>query len=231
MFLSIMHLLAKVLTSSVYNAFRHLQEKIEFWTNVWGFSMAPIREMALREPLVDSVSAELVVTSVANLASININTMTEKDISFLANFELVMRRDDHMHAIALWFDVYFDSSHKKVRSPLSSNPVFVHLLFTSLVSRAEKKAIYMAVIIIIIIIIIIIVDACSASISDCNSSSSSSSVCTPEGPYGSSNGGLPIPMWGCDLCSNGLPPESQLSWLSGRHLIISFWYSGMFGTS
>jgi protein arginine N-methyltransferase 1 len=92
----------------------HVQEKIEFWTNVWGFTMAPIRKMALQEPLVDTVSEELVVTSVANLCSININTMTEDHIPFSATFDLVVRRDDHLHAIALWFDVYFDSSHKKV---------------------------------------------------------------------------------------------------------------------
>jgi hypothetical protein len=45
-----------------------------------------------------------------------------------------------------------------------------------------------------------------------------SSVCNPQEPYGSSNGGLPAPMWGCDLCSNG----------HGRHptritIQLAFW--------
>jgi hypothetical protein len=65
-----------------------------------------------------------------------------------------------------------------------------------------------------------------------NTSIKYSSVCTPEEPYGSSNGGLPIPMWGCDLGSNG----------HGRHTtritsVLAFWQTSdnvilvMFGTS
>jgi hypothetical protein len=51
-------------------------------------------------------------------------------------------------------------------------------------------------------------------------------------PYGSSNGGLPIPMWRCNLCANG----------HGRHTtrittVFAFWQTSdnviliMFGTS
>jgi type I protein arginine methyltransferase len=92
-----------------------LQEKIEFWSNVWGFSMEPIKELARSEPLVDTVSMELMTTSVARLTDIDINTMSTDDIPFSSDFVLKARRDDHMHAIVLWFDVFFGTSHKEVR--------------------------------------------------------------------------------------------------------------------
>ena len=39
------------------------QEKIEFWTNVYGFNMNYIKEMALTEPLVDTVSEKALVSN------------------------------------------------------------------------------------------------------------------------------------------------------------------------
>ena len=76
--------------------------------------MEPIKQLARSEPLVDTVSSDLVTTSVATIADINISNMTEDDIPFAASFELRARADDHMHAIVLWFDVIFGTSHKKV---------------------------------------------------------------------------------------------------------------------
>jgi hypothetical protein len=93
-----------------------LQEKIEFWNNVWGFKMEPIKALARSEPLVDNVSSDLMTTSIATIADINVTAMSEEDIPFASEFELEARRDDHMHAIVLWFDIFFGSSHKQVRA-------------------------------------------------------------------------------------------------------------------
>ena len=95
---------------------RVVQEKIEFWSNVYGFSMEPIKQMARSEPLVDTVQQDLVNSSVAKLASIDIRTMAEAEAAFSGEFELKFRRNDNMHAIVLWFDVVFGSSHKEARS-------------------------------------------------------------------------------------------------------------------
>jgi type I protein arginine methyltransferase len=93
-----------------------MQEKIDFWNNVYGFTMMPIRELALSEALVDSVTADLVNTTAAKLSTINIGTMAASDIPFESDFVLRASRDDRLHAIVLWFDIHFDCSHKPVRS-------------------------------------------------------------------------------------------------------------------
>lgn len=79
--------------------------------------MRPIKSLALQEPLVDSVSQECVNTTTDKLISIDINTMTADDIPFDSEFELRATRNDHIHALCLWFDVFFDYSHKPVRFP------------------------------------------------------------------------------------------------------------------
>ena len=93
-----------------------VQEKIEFWDNVWGFKMEPIKQLARSEPLVDTVSSDLVVTNTACLCEIDIDTMTADDIPFAASFEVEAKRDDFVHALVLWFDVHFGTSHKPVRA-------------------------------------------------------------------------------------------------------------------
>jgi protein arginine N-methyltransferase 1 len=35
------------------------EEKISFWDNVYGFDMTPIKRLALHEPLVDTVDANV----------------------------------------------------------------------------------------------------------------------------------------------------------------------------
>jgi hypothetical protein len=52
-----------------------------------------------------------------------------------------------------------------------------------------------------------------------------SSVCICRVPYGASNGGLPISMWGWGfdrMAMGGIQPESQFSWLPGRYVIMTF---------
>ena len=92
-----------------------MQEKIEFWDNVYGFNMKAIKKIALQEPLVDAVNADQINTSTCQLISIDINTMSKEDIPFKSEFELRVSRDDHIHALVIWFDIDFDASHKQVR--------------------------------------------------------------------------------------------------------------------
>lgn len=48
------------------------QEKIDFWSNVYGFDMSCIRKIAMSEPLVDSVQEEQVVTKPCEFKSFDI---------------------------------------------------------------------------------------------------------------------------------------------------------------
>lgn len=121
------------------------EEKIEFWNNVYGFNMQAIKQIALQEPLVDTVNADQINSSTFEVAYGNINTMTKDDIPFQTQFELTFTRNDHVHALVMWFDIDFDASHKRISfstSPMAKNTHWKQTVFyfedTLTVNRGER---------------------------------------------------------------------------------------------
>eukprot|EP01126_Amoeba_proteus_P047860 TRINITY_DN54_c0_g1_i1.p2 TRINITY_DN54_c0_g1~~TRINITY_DN54_c0_g1_i1.p2 ORF type:complete len:272 (+),score=38.16 TRINITY_DN54_c0_g1_i1:73-888(+) len=89
-------------------------EKIEYWSNVYGFNFKCIQHMAYREPLVDTVDAQAINTTPCKILSLNLNTCKVEDLTFKSSFELIVKRNDYIHAVIAWFDITFSSCHKPV---------------------------------------------------------------------------------------------------------------------
>ncbi|KAL3698793.1 hypothetical protein R1sor_012869 [Riccia sorocarpa] len=87
-------------------------EKIDFWNNVYGFDMSCIRKQAMREPLVDTVDSNQLVTHSYLLKTMDISKMGSGDASFSAPFKLVATKNDFVHALVAYFDVSFSKCHK-----------------------------------------------------------------------------------------------------------------------
>ncbi|KAK4055939.1 Nuclear SAM-dependent mono-and asymmetric methyltransferase [Microbotryomycetes sp. JL221] len=90
------------------------EEKIGFWDDVYGFDYSCIKEIALREPLVDTVELKAVVTNPCKVAVFDLLTVTKNDLAFKAPFKLIATRNDYVHAFLGWFDVAFKACHKPV---------------------------------------------------------------------------------------------------------------------
>lgn len=90
------------------------EEKVNWWSNVYGFDMSCIRDTALTEPLVDVVDAKSVVTNSALIKEIDITTMKEEDLTFSSPFHLQVKRNDYVHAFVTFFNIEFSACHKKV---------------------------------------------------------------------------------------------------------------------
>ncbi|KAF8313081.1 protein arginine N-methyltransferase [Clavulina sp. PMI_390] len=101
-------------------------EKINFWENVYGFDYSCIREIALREPLVDVVDVRSVVTDPFMLKEINLLTAKKEDLTFTADFNLKASRDDLGHAFLAWFDITFACCHKPVRFSTGPHAKYTH---------------------------------------------------------------------------------------------------------
>jgi len=96
------------------------QEKIDFWDNVYGFDMSPVKRLALLEPLVDLVHSEQVCTTECTILSIDLKNVTYTDLSFSSPFTIVATRDDYIHALVAHFDCTFSACHTHVA--LSTSP-------------------------------------------------------------------------------------------------------------
>uniref|UniRef100_D8Q8T0 type I protein arginine methyltransferase n=1 Tax=Schizophyllum commune (strain H4-8 / FGSC 9210) TaxID=578458 RepID=D8Q8T0_SCHCM len=104
-------------------------EKINFWDNVYGFDYSCIKDIALREPLVDTVDLKAVVTDPCVLKHIDLLTVKKEDLAFTAPFELTATRTDctsHAHAFLAWFDIVFQCTHKKVNFSTGPHAQYTH---------------------------------------------------------------------------------------------------------
>lgn len=102
------------------------QDKVDWWSNVYGFKMTSIRENALHEPLVDVVDAKQVVSNSALIKEVDIRTMKEEDLSFSSPFHLQVRRNDYVHAFVTFFNIEFSACHKKVAFSTSPDSPYTH---------------------------------------------------------------------------------------------------------
>ncbi|KAN0109741.1 protein arginine N-methyltransferase [Russula decolorans] len=102
------------------------EEKINFWDNVYGFDFSCIKDIALREPLVDTVELKAVATDPCILKRIDLTTAKKEDLTFSAPFELLATRTDFVHAFLAWFDISFDCTHKKVSFSTGPHAKYTH---------------------------------------------------------------------------------------------------------
>ncbi|KAJ7837700.1 protein arginine N-methyltransferase [Mycena leptocephala] len=98
------------------------EEKINFWDNVYGFDYSCIKDIALREPLVDTVELKAVVTDPCMIKHIDLLTAKKEDLTFESSFSLTATRDDYVHAFLAWFDISFECTHKKVKFSTGPTP-------------------------------------------------------------------------------------------------------------
>ncbi|KAL2756251.1 hypothetical protein ACRALDRAFT_1042640 [Sodiomyces alcalophilus JCM 7366] len=102
------------------------EDKIGYWNNVYGFDYTPLKEVALREPLVDTVDVQAVVTEPTLALTLDLYKCQVSDLAFNSNVKLTARRDDFIHAIVGWFDIEFTAAHKTVRFSTGPHTKWTH---------------------------------------------------------------------------------------------------------
>ncbi|KAK9454961.1 S-adenosyl-L-methionine-dependent methyltransferase [Dipodascopsis uninucleata] len=102
------------------------EEKIGFWKDVYGFDFSPFQEVALTEPLVDTVDMKAVVTDSALLIDLDLYTVQKSDLEFSTQFTLRARRNDFVHAFIAWFDIEFSKCHKPIRFSTGPHAKYTH---------------------------------------------------------------------------------------------------------
>eukprot|EP00210_Caulerpa_lentillifera_P009366 g8929.t1 len=102
------------------------QERIEFWSNVYGFDMSCIRDLAILEPLVEYVDSNQINTDAHKVIELDLMTMKVEDVDFKAPFELTSFRNDYIHGLVAYFEVYFTSCHRPLKITTSPKSPTTH---------------------------------------------------------------------------------------------------------
>lgn len=102
------------------------EDKVNWWSNVYGFDMSCIRDIALTEPLVDIVDSKSIVTNSALIKEIDLTNMRVEDLSFSSPFHLQVKRNDYVHAFVTYFNIEFSACHKKVAFSTAPDAPYTH---------------------------------------------------------------------------------------------------------
>jgi protein arginine N-methyltransferase 1 len=102
------------------------EEKIEWWRDVYGYDMTVIRDLAMLEPLVDTVQSSAVISDACELISVDIQTVRKEDLTFTAPFALKVARSDYCHALVAYFDMFFTHCHKTVHFSTGPHAKYTH---------------------------------------------------------------------------------------------------------
>jgi protein arginine N-methyltransferase 1 len=102
------------------------EEKINYWDDVYGFDYSCIKDIALKEPLVDCVELRAVATQPCAIRHIDIKTVTKEELSFKVPFELKATRNDYVHAFLGWFDIAFSKCHKPIQFSTGPHAKYTH---------------------------------------------------------------------------------------------------------
>lgn len=87
------------------------RERFDYWNDVYGFDMTPIKDIAITEPVVDVIDAKAIVTNSVPILRLDILTCKKEDLEFTAKFRLQAHRDDYIHGFVTYFGTFLFSSH------------------------------------------------------------------------------------------------------------------------
>lgn len=90
------------------------KERIDFWEDVYGFNMQPLKDIAIKEPVVDVVDAKALVTNSVPVLTLDILTCTKEDLAFKNPFRLKAQRNDYIHGLMTYFECAFTQVHKPI---------------------------------------------------------------------------------------------------------------------
>jgi len=93
----------------------YMREKINFWDNVYGFKMSCLKAEAMKEPLVDVVHGNSVMTESSRILDLDLYTCKVEDLDFQSKFTLKVKHDDYVHAVVAYFDCTFSKCHTTVK--------------------------------------------------------------------------------------------------------------------
>lgn len=99
---------------------QYKQQKKNFWTDVYGVDMSCLTPTVMREPLIDVVNSNMVITNTAKILELDLCLMKPGDVEFTSEYSLRSNFDERAHAIVSWWDSDFSRLQNPVT--LSTSP-------------------------------------------------------------------------------------------------------------
>lgn len=95
-------------------------QKMSFWNDVYGVDMTCMTPTVMKEPLVDTVHQEAIISEPCKILDLDLVTCKKEDVNFNSMYELRMKYTERVHGIVAWFDTPFCDLERPVM--LSTSP-------------------------------------------------------------------------------------------------------------
>ena len=82
-------------------------QKKTFWNDVYGVDMSCMTPTVMKEPLVDTVDPQMIMSDACKILSLDLTTCKKSDVEFTAQYQLNMKYTDRVHGLVAWFDTPF----------------------------------------------------------------------------------------------------------------------------
>ena len=99
---------------------QYKSEKKNFWNDVYGVNMSCLTPTVMREPLIDCVDSNMLMSTSSKVLQLDLCTMKPGDVEFSSKYSLTCSFDDKVHALVGWWDCEFSNIEKTVS--LSTSP-------------------------------------------------------------------------------------------------------------
>lgn len=93
------------------------------WENVYGFDMSCIKDVAIKEPLVD---LKQLVNNACLIKEVDIYTVKVEDLTFTSPFCLQVKQNNYVHAQVAYFNIEFMHCHKRTGFSISPESLYKH---------------------------------------------------------------------------------------------------------
>lgn len=99
---------AKLYVAGIEDA-EYKEEKIGFWSQLWGFDFSPMQNSVMQEPVSDIVEKAAIATTTSLALELDLYKCSRKELDFVVPYSLRTTRKDFLHALVVWFDVSFEA--------------------------------------------------------------------------------------------------------------------------
>jgi len=86
---------------------QYKDQKKRFWNDVYGVDMSCLTPTVMKEPLVDVVNSDMLMSDSCKVLDLDLVHMKKEDVNFSNNWSLKMNYNDRVHGLIAWFDTPF----------------------------------------------------------------------------------------------------------------------------
>ena len=102
------------------------QQKKTFWNDVYGVDMSCLTPTVMKEPLVDSVDSNMIMSDACKILDLDLVHCNKDDVNFTAQYSLTAKYNDRIHGLVAWFDTPFSNLSHPINLSTSPYKKYTH---------------------------------------------------------------------------------------------------------